>query len=107
MGINMHSTNAVRGLVGAQPISIFIELDIDNPSSVNDVHIGLDMNLSGLNNCYTKTEVGQSLASKHIGFLFGEVPATSTSRLFDYNDNEFRAIHVNNPRSIQTTNDAF
>ena len=26
-------------------------------------------------------------------------------RLFDYNDNKFRAIHVNRPLSIQTTSD--
>ena len=39
--------------------------------------------------------------------MFGEIPATSTSRLFDYNDNKFRAIHVNSPLSIQTANDAY
>ena len=38
--------------------------------------------------------------------MFGEIPATSTSRLFDQNDNEFRAIHENDPMSIQTTNAA-
>ena len=36
----------------------------------------------------------------------GEVPATNTRRLFDHNDNKFRAIHVNRPLYIQTTNDA-
>ena len=55
---------------------------------------------------YTKTEVGNSLASKQMS-LFGEIPATNTSWLFDYGDNKFRAIHVSSPLFIQTTNNAY
>ena len=40
-------------------------------------------------------------------FIFGEIPPTNTSRLFDYGDNKFRAIHVSSPLSIQTTNNAY
>ena len=39
--------------------------------------------------------------------MFGEIPATNTSRLFDHGDNKFRAIHVNSPVSIQTTTNAY
>ena len=39
--------------------------------------------------------------------MFGEIPATNASRLFDKHDNKLRAIHVNSPVSIQTTNDAY
>ena len=56
---------------------------------------------------YTKTQVDNSLASKEIKSVFGEVPATNTSILFDYIDNKFRAIHVNSPLSIQAANDAY
>jgi len=55
---------------------------------------------------YTKTEIDNSLALKQIKFILGEIPA-NTSRLFDLNDNKFRAIHVSSPLSIETTNDAY
>jgi hypothetical protein len=42
-----------------------------------------------------------ALEAEQIKFVFGEIPATNTSRLFDYNDIKFRAIHVNSPLSIQ------
>ena len=42
-----------------------------------------------------------------LAILFGEIPATNTSRLFDHGDNNFRAINVNSPLSIKTTNDAY
>jgi len=45
-----------------------------------------------------------ALDAKQIKSLFGEVPTTNVSRLFDYGDNKFRAILVNNPVSIETTN---
>ena len=83
-GVLENSTNTVGRIVGAQPIRAFLEVDFDNPSSFNDVQIGLDMNLSGLNN-YTKTGVDNSLASQQVRFLFGEKPATSASRFLDYN----------------------
>ena len=50
------ATNIVRRLVGAQPTRAFIELDVDNPSSINDVQIGLDIESTGLTSCYSKTE---------------------------------------------------
>ena len=39
-GVIADSTNAVRRIVGAQPIRTFIELDLNNPSSTIDVQIG-------------------------------------------------------------------
>ena len=42
-GVIAGSTNAVRRIVGAQPIRTSIELDLNNPSCINDVQIGLDM----------------------------------------------------------------
>ena len=57
--------------------------------------------------CYTKTEIDSSFALKQINVLLGEIPTTNTSRLLDYKDNKFRAIHVNNPLPIQTTHDAY
>ena len=50
------ATNIVRRLVGAQPIRTFIKLDLNNPSSINDVQNGLNLDLTGLTNYYTKTE---------------------------------------------------
>ena len=63
-GVIADSTNTVRRIVGAQPIRTFIELDLNNPSSINDVQIGLDMDLTGLTNYYIKTETDNSLSSK-------------------------------------------
>jgi len=48
-----------------------------------------------------------ALDAEQIQILFGEVPTTNLSRLFDYGDNKFRAIHVNSPLSVETTNDAY
>ena len=42
-GVIENSTDTVRRIVGAQPIRTYIELDFNNPSSINDVQIGLDM----------------------------------------------------------------
>ena len=42
-GVIADSTNAVRRLVGAQPVRAFREVDFNNPSSSNDVQLGLDM----------------------------------------------------------------
>ena len=50
--------------VGAQPIRTFIDLDFASPSSINDVQIGLDMDLTGLTNYYTKTETDNNLLLK-------------------------------------------
>ena len=47
-GVIAGSTNTVRRLVGAQPVRTFIALDLNNPSSINDVQLGLDMDLTGL-----------------------------------------------------------
>ena len=44
--------------------------------------------------------------AKQIRLLFGEVPTTNVSRLFDYGDNKFRAIHVNSPLSTETIKNA-
>lgn len=55
---------------------------------------------------YTKTEIDNSLLLKQNKFILGEIPS-NTSRLFDLNDNKFRAIHVSSPLSIETTNDAY
>ena len=46
------------------------------------------------------------MALKQNKFIIGEIPA-NTSRLFDLNATRFRAIHVNSPLSIETTNDAY
>ena len=35
------------------------------------------------------------------------MPTSNTGRLFDHSDNKFRAIHVNSPLSIETTNAAY
>ena len=56
---------------------------------------------------YTKTEINNSVNTKHIKSIFGEIPPTNTSRLFGYGDNKFRAITVSNPLSIQTTSNAY
>ena len=56
---------------------------------------------------YTKTEVDIRLDTKQIKFLLGEIPPTNSARLFDHSDNKFRAIYVNSPLSIETTNDAY
>ena len=64
MGIIAGSTNTVRRIVGAQPLRSFIELDSNNPSSVNDVQIGLDMDLTGLTSYYTKIETDDELLLK-------------------------------------------
>jgi len=48
-----------------------------------------------------------ALDTKQTQVLFGEIPATNTSRLFGHGDNKFRAIHVKSPLSVQTTNDAY
>ena len=39
-------------------------MDLNNPSSINDVQIGLDMDLTGLTNSYTKTETNNNLLLK-------------------------------------------
>ena len=62
-GVIVGSTNTVRRLVGAQPVRTF-ELDLDNSSSINDVQIGLDMDLTGVTNYYTKTEMDNKLVLK-------------------------------------------
>ena len=56
---------------------------------------------------YANTETDNSLDTKQIKFIIGGIPATNISILFDHGDNEFRAIHVNSPLSIQTTNAAY
>ena len=62
MGSNRRCYEYSRRLVGAQPIRTFIELDLNNPSSINDAHIGLDMDLTGLTNYYTKTETDNNIS---------------------------------------------
>ena len=57
-GVIADATNTVRRLVGAQPIRTFIELELNNPSSINDVQIGLDIDLTRLTSYSTKTETG-------------------------------------------------
>ena len=44
------ATSTVRRLVGAQPVRTLIELGLDNSSSINDVQVGFDMDLTGLTN---------------------------------------------------------
>ena len=63
-GVIAASTNTVRRIVGAQPIRTFIEFDLNNPSSISDVQIGLDMDLTGLTNYCAQTETDNNLASK-------------------------------------------
>ena len=63
-GVIADSTNTVKGIVGAQPIRTFIEIDSINPSSINDGQIGLDMDLTGLANYYTETETDNNLLLK-------------------------------------------
>jgi hypothetical protein len=60
-GVIADSTNTARRIVGAQPIRTFIEFDLNNPSSINEVQIGLDMDLTGLTKCYNKTGNGNNL----------------------------------------------
>jgi len=50
----------VRRLSGLYPINT--SLNSNNPLAWTDIKISLDMNLTGLNNYYTKTEVNNSLA---------------------------------------------
>ena len=57
--------NFIRRLSGVYPISTF--LNSSNPLTWTDINIILDMNLTGLNKYYTKTEVNNSLALKHVG----------------------------------------
>ena len=52
------------------------------------------------------TEVYNGFALKQNRFDLGEIP-NNTSRLFDLSPTRFRAIHVNSPLSIETTNDAY
>ena len=69
----------------------FRALHVNNPLTIqttNDAYLTIDAD------CYTKTEVDGSLALKQIKFQFGEIPATTASSLFDYNDYKSRAIHV-------------
>ena len=63
-GVIAASTKTVRRIVGAQPIRSFIELDLNNPSSTNDVQIGFDMDLTGLTNFCIKTETDNNLLLK-------------------------------------------
>ena len=58
------STGTVRRIVGSAPIMSFIELDVDNVSSINDIKIGLDMELSWLTNYYTKSQTDTNLLLK-------------------------------------------
>ena len=39
-------------------------MDLGNPSSIDDVQIGLDMDLTGLTNYYIKTDIDNSLLLK-------------------------------------------
>ena len=52
----------VRRLSGVYPIST--SLNSNNVLAWTDIQISLDMNLTGLSNCYTKSEVNNSLAEK-------------------------------------------
>ena len=70
------STNTVRRIVGARPIQTFLKLDLNNPGSISDVQIGLDMDLRGLTNYHTKTETDSNLllkADKSITYTISEV----------------------------------
>jgi hypothetical protein len=44
----------VKRLVGVAPLRVMGLVGFVNPSSINDVQISLDMNLSGLTNYYIK-----------------------------------------------------
>ena len=46
---------------------------------------------------YIKTEIDNSLDAKQMKFIFGEIPPTNTSRLFDYGDKKIRARNVSSP----------
>ena len=54
--------SSTRRLSGAYSINTFV--DSNNPLGWTDIRISLDMNLTGLNNYYTKSEVNNGLALK-------------------------------------------
>ena len=56
--------NTVRRIVGSQPIRTFIKLDFNNPSSINDIQIGLNLDLTGLTKFCTKPETDNNLVLK-------------------------------------------
>ena len=56
MGVISESNNTIRRLVGAYPIYTSITLDVQDPTSINDLQTGLDMNLTGLTSYHTKQE---------------------------------------------------
>ena len=59
------SDNIVRRLIGDDKIQVAGVLDLATGSnSITDIKIGLNTNLIGLTNYYTKTEVDNSLALK-------------------------------------------
>jgi hypothetical protein len=85
------STGTVRRIVGSAPIRSFIELDIDNPSTINDIKIGLDLELSNLINYYTKTQTDTLITN-----LIGNAPALLNTL------NELAAA-LNNDQNYATT----
>ena len=60
----------VRKILGISPIISYIELDIDNPASINEIRISLDQNLTTLTNYYTKTQTDTLITN-----LIGNAPA--------------------------------
>ena len=58
----------VRRISGVSPIST--SLSTDKSVAWEDIQISLSMNVTGLNNYYTKTEVNNSFALKQNGLLF-------------------------------------
>jgi len=83
--------SSVRRTSGVSPISA--SLSSSNPLVWDDIKIGLDMNLTGLNNYYTKTEVNKSLALKapinnptFTGTLYcPQLTSWPTPQLYDFN----------------------
>jgi hypothetical protein len=81
----------VRRLSGVYPIST--SLNSNNVLAWTDIQISLDMNLTGLNNYYTKTEVNNSLALKapinnptFTGTLYcPQLTSWPTPQLYDFN----------------------
>jgi len=99
----------VRRLTGAYPITAV--LDSNNPLSWTDIKIGLNMNLTGLNNyytktevdnnlelkanqstTYTKTEVNTSLASKHNNLLYPNTDGNTSWGAIDRSTNNVRTL---------------
>ena len=59
------SDNTVRRLIGHEQIQVAGVIDLANGSTgITDIRIGLNTNLTGLTNYYTKTETDNSVALK-------------------------------------------